>query len=158
MSTDTLALLSKINLDGDPTLLAHAKQYLKKNLYLLSRLKQYVDTSTQKLFHDAHTSPQLTYASTFWDGYSDILFHKLNFLYRRAAQLMMPDLSLATDAKPQHLGLLPFREKLMLNKAVLVFESIPKSGTPVFQRPFYLSQQLCPIAIYDTAKTQNRPV
>ncbi|WP_419635651.1 hypothetical protein, partial [Thiolapillus sp.] len=62
-------------------------------------------------------------ASTAWDGCSDILFHKLDSLHRRAAKLMMPDLSLTTDAKLQHLGLLPLREKLMLNKAVLVFKA-----------------------------------
>ncbi|WP_419641917.1 reverse transcriptase domain-containing protein, partial [Thiolapillus sp.] len=83
-----------------------------KNLYLLSQLKHFVDTSKQKLFYYAHISPHLTYASTVWDGCSDILFHKLNSLHRRAAKLMMPDLSLTTDAKLQHLGLLPLREKL----------------------------------------------
>ena len=36
---------------------------------------------------------------------------------------MMPDLSLTADAKLQRLGLLPLREKLMLNKAVLVFKA-----------------------------------
>ncbi|WP_419632975.1 hypothetical protein, partial [Thiolapillus sp.] len=96
---------------------------ISKNLYLLSQLKHFVDTSKQKLFYYAHISPHLTYASTVWDGCSDILFHKLNSLHRRAAKLMMPDLSLTTDAKLQHLGLLPLREKLMLNKAVLVFKA-----------------------------------
>ena len=76
-------------------------------MYLLSQLKHFVDTSKKKLFYYAHISPHLTYASTIWDGCSDILFHKLNSLHRRAAKLMMPDLSLTTDAKLQHLGLLP---------------------------------------------------
>ena len=87
---------------------------ISKNLYLLSQLKHFVDTSKQKLFYYAHISPHLTYASTVWDGCSDILFHKLNSLHRRAAKLMMPDLSLTTDSKLQRLGLLPLREKLML--------------------------------------------
>ena len=34
----------------------------------------------------------------------------------------MPDLLLTTDAKQQHLGLLPLREKFMLNKAVPAFK------------------------------------
>ena len=90
---------------------------------LLSQLKHFVDISKQKLFYHAHISPHLTYAPTVWDGCSDILFHKLKSLHRRFAKLMMPDLSLTTDAKLQHLGLLPLREKLMLNKAVLVFKA-----------------------------------
>ena len=89
----------------------------------MSQLKHFVNTAKQKLFYYAHISPHLTYASTVRDGCSDIVFHKLNSLRRRAAKLMMPDLSLTTDAKLQHLGLLPLREKLMLNKAVLVFKA-----------------------------------
>ena len=54
---------------------------ISKNLYLLSQLKHFIDTSKQKLFYYAHISPHLTYASTVWDGFSDILFHKLNFLH-----------------------------------------------------------------------------
>ena len=89
----------------------------------MSQLKHFVDTSKQKLFYYAQILPHLTYASTVWDGCSDILFHKLNSPHRRAAKLMMPDLSLTTDAKLQHLGLLPLREKLMLNKAVLFLKA-----------------------------------
>ena len=92
----------------------------KRNLRLLSQLKHFVDISTRKLFYHAHISPHLTYASTVWDGCIEILFQKLNSVHRRAAKLMMPDLSLITDAKLQHLGLLPLREKLVFNKAELV--------------------------------------
>ena len=75
------------------------------NLFLLSRLKHFVDTSKRKLFYHAHISSHLTYASTVWDGYSDILFKKkLNSLHRRAAKLMLPDPSTTTEAKMQCLG------------------------------------------------------
>ena len=80
MSTDILALTSTINFVGDPTLLAHAKQYIyiyKKKCTCLSQLKHFVDTSKQKLSYHAHISPHLTYASTVWDGCSDILYQKL---------------------------------------------------------------------------------
>ena len=75
--TDTLALSSTMNLVGDPTLLAHAKQY-KKKLYLLSQLKHFVDTSKQKLFYYAHISSHLTYAYTVWDGCS--IFYSTNLI------------------------------------------------------------------------------
>ena len=67
--------------------------------------------------------PHITNTSTVLDSCSDILFDKLNSFHRRSAKLMMLDLSLTTDAKLQCLGLLPLREKLMLNKAVLVFNA-----------------------------------
>ena len=50
----------------------------------------------RKLFYHSHISPHLTYASTVWDGCSDILVNKLNSLHRRAAKLMISDSSLTT--------------------------------------------------------------
>ena len=38
---------------------------------------------------------------------------------------MIPDLSLTTDARLQHVELLSFQQKLTLNKAVLVFKACP---------------------------------
>ena len=42
------------------------------NLYLLSQLRHFVDTIKRKLLYHAPISPVLTYASTVWDGCSDI--------------------------------------------------------------------------------------
>ena len=64
-----------------PHITSTCKTIYKKNLYLLSQLKHFVDTSKQKLFYYAHISPHLTYAPTVWDYCSDILFHKLNSLH-----------------------------------------------------------------------------
>ena len=73
---------------------------VSKNLYLLSQLRHFVDTPKRKLFYHAQISPHLTYASTVWDGCSDILFNKLNSLHRRAAKLMISDSSLSTACLP----------------------------------------------------------
>ena len=96
---------------------------VSKNLYPLSQLRHFVDTPKRKLFYHAHISPYLTYASTVWDGCSDIFFNKLNSFHRRAAKLMIYDSSLTNDTKLRYLGLLPLKEKLMFNKAVLVFKA-----------------------------------
>ena len=81
-----MALLLMMNLAGDHTSLVDAKQF-QKNLYLLSQLTHFVGTPKHKLSYHAHISPHLTYASTVWDGCSDILFNKLNSLHRRAAKI-----------------------------------------------------------------------
>ena len=52
----------------------------------LSQLKHFVDTPKRKLFYHAYISPHL---STVWDGSSDILFHKFNFLHRTPANVMI---------------------------------------------------------------------
>ena len=86
---------------------------VSKYRYLLSQLRHFVDIPKRKLFYHAHVSPHLTYASTVWDGCSDILFNKLNSLHRRVATLMISDSSLSTDTKLRYLGILPLKEKLV---------------------------------------------
>ena len=126
------------NLAGDNTLLPFVKQF-QKNLYLLSLLRHFVDTPKRKLFYHAHISSHLTYASTVWDGCSDILFNKLNSLHRRAAKLMISNSSLSTDTKIRYLGILPLKEKLMFNKAVLVFKAYKNLAPPYLKQLFICS-------------------
>ena len=90
-------------------------------------------------FYHAHISPHLTYASTVWDGCSNILFNKLNSLHRRAAKLMTSDSSLTTDTKLRYLGLLPLKEKFMFNKAVLVFKAYTNLPPPYLKQLFICS-------------------
>ena len=149
MSNDTLALSSTLNLVGDPTLPAHAKQSQKP--YLLSRVKHFVNTSKEKLFYHAHILPHLTYTSTVWDGCSNILFHKLISLHRRAAKLIIPELSLTTDAKLQPLGLLPLGERRMLNKAMRVFRAY-RNLAPQYLKDLFICHNS------RAAQTQSRPV
>ena len=50
---------------------------ISNRLYLLSQFRHFVDTPKRKLFYHASISPHLTYASTLWDGCSNILFNKI---------------------------------------------------------------------------------
>ena len=93
-----------------------------------------MDTPKRKLFYHAHISSHLTYASTVWDGCSDILFNKLNSLHRRAAKFIISDSSLTTDTKLRYLGLLPLKEKFMFNKALLVFKAYINLAPPYLKQ------------------------
>ena len=105
----------------------------------MSQLRHFADTPKRKLFYHAHISSHLTYASAVWDGCSDILFNKLNSLHRRAAKLMISDSSLSTDTKLRYLGILPLKEKLMFNKAVLVFKAYKNLAPPYLKQLFIFS-------------------
>ena len=85
-------------------------------------------------------SPHLTYASTVWNGCSDILFNKLNSLHRRATKLMISDSSLSTDTKLRYLGILPLKEKLMFNKTVSVFKAYKNLAPPYLKQLFICSK------------------
>ena len=129
MSSGTLALLLMMNLADDHTSLAHAKQFQTF----------FVDTPKRKLFYHAHISSHLTCASIVWDGCSDILYNKLSSLHRRAAKLMISDSSLSTNTKLRYLGILPLKEKLMFNKAVLVFRAYKNPAPPYLKQLFICS-------------------
>ena len=121
-----------------------------KNLYLLSQLRYFVDTPKwRKLFYHAHISSHLTYASTVWDGCSDILFNKFNSLHRRAAKLMITDSSISTDAKLRYLGIPPLKEKLMFNKAVLVFKA-HKTLAPPYLKSLLICSNIRATSRYKT--------
>ena len=99
----------------------------------MSQLRHFVDTPRRKLSYHA-----LNYASTVWDGCSDILFNKLNSLHRRAATLMISDSSLTTDTKLQHFGLLPLKEKLIFIKAVLVLFKAYRNRAPPYLKQLFV--------------------
>ena len=52
---------------------------------------------------------------------------------------MISDSSLSTDTKLRYLGLLPLKEKLMFNKAVLVFKSYKNLAPPYLKQLFICS-------------------
>ena len=122
---------------------------VSKNLYLLSQLRHFVDTLKCRLFYHAHISSHLTYASTVWDGCSDILFNKLNSLHRRAAKLMISDSSLSTNTKLWYLGILPLKEELMFYKAVLEFKAC-KNLAPPYLKQLFICSNICATSRYIT--------
>ena len=60
-------------------------------------------------------------------------------LHRKAAKLMISDSSLTTDTKLGYLGLLPLKEKLTFNKAVLVFKAYKNLAPPYLKQLFICS-------------------
>ena len=93
---------------------------LSKNLFLLSKLKHFVDLDTRKLFFNAHIKPHVDYASTVWDQCSQNHFQKVDSLYRRSCKLILPDPTLTTDQKLEKLGILPLQKHMSFNKGVFM--------------------------------------
>ena len=65
---------------------------VSRGVFLLSKLRYFVDIDTWKLFFNAaHIKPHIDYASVVWDGCSDVLRKRLNSLHRRAVKLILQD-------------------------------------------------------------------
>lgn len=104
---------------------------VSKNLFLLSKLRYYIDVDTRKLFFNAHIRPHIDYISLIWDQTSDNSLKKLNSLYRRSAKLIHDRTPISTDEKLRALHMLPLDLHLLLNKAVFM-RKVTLSKTPKY--------------------------
>ena len=97
-------------------------KHLSKNLFLLSQLRHYVDSDVREIFFQAHLLSHINYASTVWNGASEVHLKKLNSLHRRAAKLILPGQSLSTTEQLNKLNILPLDKKLKFNRCVTMFK------------------------------------
>ena len=116
--------------------LSNVCKIVSKNLFLLSQLRYYVNVKARKLFYSAHILSYINCASTLWDGCSEVHLKKLNYLHRRAAKLILSDLSIPIDDKLKTLKLLPLTKQLKENKAVIMFK-VFNGETPEYVRSLF---------------------
>ena len=83
---------------------------VSRRAFLLSKLRYIVDIDTRKLFFSAHIKPHIDYASVVWDGYTDVLKKRLNYLHRRTVKLILPDTSLTTDQKLKEMRIMSLQK------------------------------------------------
>ena len=109
---------------------------LARNLYLLSNLKNYVDSEALKMFFHAHILPHVNYVSPVWDGCAEDHKIKTNSLYRRASKLILKE-QIDAGSKMRNFGFLSMEEHLLDKKVLLVFKTLND------QAPNYLEALLC---------------
>ena len=104
---------------------------LSRNIFLLYKLRQFVQQKHLHLFFNAHIMSHINYASTIWDGCSQDTFKKLNALHRRAVKQINSCQITPTDEKLKKLNILPLRKQLDLNKTMLIHR-IYNNQTPTY--------------------------
>ena len=115
---------------------------VSRNLFLLSKLKPFVDDRSRLMFYNAHIRSHIDYASTVWDGSDDDNLKRLNSLHRRAAKLILPDPNLSTDQKLYNLKILPLSQHFLFNKGIMMFRV----------RKGKLTQYLCQLFTKQTSR------
>ena len=103
---------------------------VSKNLFLLSKLRYFIDAETRKMFFNAHIRPHIDYISVIWDLTSNNSLKKLNSLYRRSAKLIHDRTPISTDEKLRALHMLPLELHLLMNKAVFM-RKVTLTKTPL---------------------------
>ena len=96
---------------------------LARNIFLLNRLKFYIDSDARKVFFNAHCLSHINYASTVWSCAAQNHLVKLNSLYKRAIKIILPDKNLSTPEKQQVLDILPLNKQLEFHKLISVFKT-----------------------------------
>ena len=96
---------------------------LSRSLFLLNRLKMYIDSDARKAFFNAHCLSHINYASTIWSCSAQNHLKKLNTLYKRGIKIILPDPTLSTREKQVVLDILPLNKQLEFHKLVSVFKT-----------------------------------
>ena len=110
---------------------------VSRNLFLLKKLKWYVNADNRRKFFFAHCMSHINYASSVWSNAADCHIKRLNSLHRRGAKLICDDVDLPTTKKLQKLKMLPLQEHLKSNIAILTFKT-RKKLSPTYLDSFLL--------------------
>ena len=93
-------------------------------LFLLGRIKLYLDIPTQKLFFNAYGLPHLDNCSTIWGNCNNELLDRIIKLQKRATRFILAkDLCSPSSELFQQLGWVRFDERVQYRKCILMFKS-----------------------------------
>jgi hypothetical protein len=100
-------------------------------LYLLLRIKQYLDLQSRKLFFNAYILPHLDYCCTIWGHCSSELLSQIIKFQKRAAKIVL-DKSFDSPSNVLFKGLnwMSFDQRIMYKKAILMYKSINEPSFP----------------------------
>ena len=102
---------------------------VSRNVFLLNKLKHYVNTDARKLFFQAHCLSHINYASMIWCNASEVHIKKLNSLHRRGVKLVSSSQS-STDEKFRELDVLTLQQQFIYNVSLLVFKVLQGRAPP----------------------------
>ena len=130
-----------ITVDQNLSWKMQVEQALKKcntQLYLLLRIKHFLNLATRKLFFNAYILPQLDYCCTIWGNCGDDLLNKVVKLQKRAARVILDkDFDTPTSELFKELNWMTFPERIRYKKAILMYKLINNTS------PEYLSSKFC---------------
>ena len=125
--TDSEKLLG-VQVDSGLRWKDHVQQTLKKcnsNLYLLLRIKQFLNIHSRKLFYNAYILPHLDYCCTVWGNCSQELTNSILKFQKRAARIILDkDYEYPTEQLFKDLRWTTFSQRVEYKKAILVYKSI----------------------------------
>ena len=100
----------------------HLCKILSQNLFLLSKLKHYLNSFCLKLFFNAHILSRINYSNTVWHKAADDHILKVESLYKRGIKMISEDKNISTVQKTKNLNLLSLKNHFFFNSVCLTFK------------------------------------
>lgn len=131
-----------LGVEVDPTLTWSAQvdqicSAVSSRIYLLSKIKQYLNLEARKLFCNGYILPLIDYCCTIWGNCSEDNLNRVLKLQKRAARLVF-DAGPLSSSEPlfKELKWMPVKTRINYHKLLLIYKSLHH------QAPEYLSGNL----------------
>ena len=93
-------------------------------IWLLSKIKSYLNTEHRRLFYNAYIQPHLDYCNTIWGNPSDYNVSKITKLQRRACKVILEAEYTDLESARSRLNILSFDQAVLLNKAKIMYKVV----------------------------------
>ena len=113
---------------------------LASKLYQFSKIKNFLDFNSRKIFFSAYIQSNLDYCSTLWDSASENTLKHISSLHRRALKIVKLKNTSLTSNDYKQLNLLPLKHKFFVNKAVLMFKILSGAAPSTLTAKFMINE------------------
>ena len=123
-----------VHIDNNLTWTVHTEFIAKKiasNLWLLSKLKEYLSTEHRVQFYKTYIQPHIDYCSTVWGGTSHSNLNRIYRLQKRAVKIILNYEYNDIASSMNDLKIMNIYERIFLRKAKFMFK-ISKAITPSY--------------------------
>ena len=102
-------------------------------LYLLLRIRSFLNIDVCKLFYNAYILPYLDYCCTVWGNCSNDLLDDVYKFQKRAARIILDEtIETSLEVLFKKLGWMKFKDRVEVKKATLMFKAISSSDVPIY--------------------------
>ena len=131
-------------IDNNLTWTNHIDVLTKKivsNLWLLSRMKEYLSTDQRVQFYKSYVQPHIDYCSAIWGGTSQRNLDRIYRLQKRACKIILDYQYENIATSMEELKILNIYERIFLKKAKFMFK-ISQSLTPEYINEMFHTRPL----------------
>ncbi|MCU7801469.1 MAG: hypothetical protein KZQ70_15395, partial [gamma proteobacterium symbiont of Lucinoma myriamae] len=104
---------------------------IKANLWLLTKIKDYLSTKHRTLFYKAYIQPHIDYCNIIWGGTSQMNLNRIFRLQKRACKIILDYNVEDVLQSMQELKILTVFDRLYLRKAKFMYK-VSRSETPQY--------------------------